>query len=58
MDVELGHSQESEDSFNFIERKVLRKMYGAIKRNDTWRIRFNNEPKQLTVQGLQFDDFC
>ena len=40
-------SQKCADMINTFERKILRRIYGPINENGVWRIRNNNELKQL-----------
>ena len=39
----IRHRMEEESALAVFERKILRKMYGAVKENEFWRIRRNDE---------------
>jgi len=44
---------EEEGALAAFERKILRKMYGAVKENELWRIRQNSELEAIIKGGEQ-----
>jgi hypothetical protein len=36
-------SNKSENAINIFERKILRQIYGTVKENGQWRIRYNKK---------------
>jgi hypothetical protein len=39
----LGYARNSESALDAFGKKVLRRIFGPMKGNNSWRIRYNNE---------------
>ncbi|PNF13601.1 hypothetical protein B7P43_G17989 [Cryptotermes secundus] len=48
-------NKKEESVINSFERKLLRRIYGPIKENGIWRIRYNGKPRTRWIDAVEED---
>jgi hypothetical protein len=57
--IEVKFTRKDENMFLLFERRILRRIYGSVKDNGIWRLRYNHELHKLlsciyvTIDGVR-----